>query len=348
MENKSKLTKLITLAIALAVAFILGRVSNYDSGQATTNDQNEAAASANSVEVRAGGSYKYINPLLECNQLNDTAFVEFSDLKTKLAKKIESLKKSNEIPFTALYFRDLNNGPWIGFNERELFRPASLAKVPILIAYLKLAESSPSLMQKELELTQFQDVIQFFKGDEIEPGKKYTVEELLARMIRFSDNRATQLLSGSMSDEDLLRPFYDLGITPPNPTKDFEINVKNYAAFFRVLFNASYLDRKSSEKALELLTKTDFKKGIIASVPEDTVVAHKFGERETGIDSDLKQLHDCGIVYYPKHPYLICIMTRGKNFEKLAEAIRDLSKTIYDDVNQNIKGTKSSSKTSKE
>jgi len=27
------------------------------------------------------------------------------------------------------------------------------------------------------------------------------------------------------------------------------------------------------------------------------------------------QLHDCGIVYYPETPYLLCVMTKGWNFE---------------------------------
>jgi hypothetical protein len=40
--------------------------------------------------------------------------------------------------------------------------------------------------------------------------------------------------------------------------------VIDYASFFRVLFNASYLNRKDSEKALALLTKVAFRDGLIA------------------------------------------------------------------------------------
>jgi hypothetical protein len=57
-------------------------------------------------------------------------------------------------------------------------------------------------------------------------------------------------------------------------------------------------------------------------------VAHKFGER-TGFAGGVKQLHDCGIVYYPKNPYLLCIMTRGTDFTKLESTIAAVSKMVY-------------------
>jgi len=44
------------------------------------------------------------------------------------------------------------------------------------------------------------------------------------------------------------------------------------------------------------------------------------------------QIHDCGIVYYPKNPYILCIMTRGTDFAVQERAIQDLSKFIYNKV----------------
>ncbi|MDO8560151.1 MAG: serine hydrolase [bacterium] len=59
------------------------------------------------------------------------------------------------------------------------------------------------------------------------------------------------------------------------------MSVKDYASFFRILYNASYLNREQSERALGLMTKTRFRDGIIAGVPAGRPVAHKFGERTT-------------------------------------------------------------------
>ncbi len=66
-------------------------------------------------------------------------------------------------------------------------------------------------------------------------------------------------------------------------------------------------------------------------------IAQKFGERTLikkingNVVAEL-ELHDCGEVYRPDHNYLLCIMTRGNNFTKMANAIKDISKTVYDFV----------------
>ena len=87
-----------------------------------------------------------------------------------------------------------------------------------------------------------------------------------------------------------------------------------------------------SEKALQILASADFHKGIVAGVPAGTIVAHKFGERAFA-DNNIKQLHDCGIVYSPSGPYLVCIMTRGASFEVLEDVIAGVSAILYKNLN---------------
>ena len=69
------------------------------------------------------------------------------------------------------------------------------------------------------------------------------------------------------------------------------------------------------------------------------MVAHKFGERgiigQDGIEQ--KQLHDCGIIYYPNHPYILCVMTRGYKLAELEEIVRTVSKNIYQEVERKDK-----------
>jgi len=155
-------------------------------------------------------------------------------------------------------------------------------------------------------------------------------------MIINSDNDALAMLDDSFWDNESNKVQKDLGVevSDGNSTDDF-ITVKGYASLFRILFNASYLSRDNSEKALKMLSGVEFKKGIVAGVPPEIVVSHKYGERQL---CDISQLHDCGIVYYPNHPYLLCIMTRGSDYNKLASVIKDISKTIYTDLNIRYKG----------
>jgi beta-lactamase class A len=85
-----------------------------------------------------------------------------------------------------------------------------------------------------------------------------------------------------------------------------------------------------SDKALGLLSKTAFKEGLVAGVPKEIKVAHKFGEQKNGTE---QQFHDCGVVYYPNNPYVICIMTRGNSPDELKPIIKEISQKVYREVN---------------
>jgi len=65
-------------------------------------------------------------------------------------------------------------------------------------------------------------------------------------------------------------------------------------------------------------------------VPKEVRVAHKFGE--LGLPNGEKQLHDCGIIYYPGNPYLLCVMSKGKDSQKLSGIIQTISSMVYKEV----------------
>jgi beta-lactamase class A len=79
---------------------------------------------------------------------------------------------------------------------------------------------------------------------------------------------------------------------------------------------------------LDLLTKSDFKQGIVQGIPANNKVAHKFGERFT--TSDLLQLHESAIVYRGSASYAITIMTEGKSMEDLKAVLGALSKICFE------------------
>lgn len=287
--------------------------------------------------IRAGQN-GLINPLLEYELPNNLYTKELKNFHEDVEKLISKQTQDGQINDAAVYFRDLNNGPWFGINEDKKFFPSSLIKLPILIAYLKEAEIDPTLLKQELvfetNMGDFNE-LQYFKSDHpLEAGGKYTVDELLTKMIIYLDNNAKNLLVLNLNMNNFIETFTTLGIPIPNLTNSEEaLSAIDYARFFRILYNASYLNKEMSKKALTLLTEADFKEGLVAGIPPDMRVAHKFGEHST---ENFKQLHDCGIIYYPNKPYLLCIMTRGDNFDTLKTVIKDISHLVYNEVNQQI------------
>ena len=108
------------------------------------------------------------------------------------------------------------------------------------------------------------------------------------------------------------------------------MSVQTYESFFRILYNASYITREAYQWALDVLSKSEFKTGLVAGVPPEIKVSHKFGEKAES--EDAVQLHDCGIVYYPRHPYLLCVMSKGPNFELLDDVIANISQLTFAEV----------------
>lgn len=288
-------------------------------------------------EIRQSG-YTFINPLLECEMDDSDISSKYIPFENEAKEHIQDyISKNTKLKDVSVYFRSLNNGPWFGINEEQEFSPASLLKVTLAMAYYKRSESDPGLLEKKILFSDggLQETYQNLKPSRsLQQGKEYNINELIETMLVYSDNNAMKLLMSEMRSADLNKVYADLGVDFPNVNKPENfMSVKQYASFFRILYNASYLEKNDSEKILKFLSEAEYKSGIVAGVPESIKVSHKFGEREFATaDGYVKQLHDCGIIYYSQQPYLLCVMTRGRDFEDLSEGIRNVSNIVYDMV----------------
>jgi len=323
-KNRQRIALAVAAVLLLCLGFVAGRYSG--PGNALPHHK----------EIRLAG-YQLINPLLECEG-GDAAIggQELQSFKYKLTSFITDRKKDNWASHVSVYFRDMNNGLAIGIDDKEKFAPASLLKVPLMIAYLKWAEANPGLLTKKIAFSGMPDQssMQTVKPiRSLQLGKSYTIDELLFSMIAYSDNNAYFLLFANIPVDVLHNVYTDLGLEVPRvrEAKDF-MSVSEYSAFYRILFNASYLNKDMSEKALAYLTEVDFKDGMVAGLSQGIVAAQKFGETTMGKQQEIKQMHDCGIVYYPGHPYLLCVMTRGESFAHLDDILRGISRIVYSEV----------------
>lgn len=323
------MTKVSIALIFLGIGLVGGIfISKYSNNQ---------PIDASPREVRLGEN-KFTNPLLECEVNSTVGEMEYKPSKSKITSYIAGELNKKTITHASVYYRDLNNGPWFGVNERENFSPASLLKLPVLIAYLKQAEKTPEILEKKLIYKKVSAPVEqnFIPVSPLLDAKEYTIDELLEHMIIYSDNDALFVLEKNIENRAIDAVTKDLGIeTATDTTPEDYMSVKSYASLLRVLYNASYLNKEMSEKSLSILTKSAFTKGIVSGVPADIAVAHKFGERE--LPDGIKQLHDCGIVYLPRHPYLLCVMTRGTDYGQLETVITTISKNIYEDLSTGYK-----------
>jgi beta-lactamase class A len=275
--------------------------------------------------------YKFIDPLLFCQDQNiDTQGAD--SIGQTVSDYIDQQKSAGNISDAAFYFRDLNGGPRAIVNTNFRSIPSSLLKVPVAISAYEHAENHPGFLSTMIPYTKGSgtDVGEFFQpAERIKVGSSYSIDDLIHYMLADSDNEALFLLGSKLDPNELTDSYTHLGITTPTSgdRTQYTLDVKTYASFFRTLYNATYLSRTDSEKLLSVLSQSSFNQGLVAGIPGGIVAAHKFGEASS--PDGTKQLHDCGIVYKPKQPYLICMMTKGTDFAALAATISHISAIVY-------------------
>lgn len=262
-------------------------------------------------------SYPYLSKRIFMENQNDI-LINLLPLREALREYIGGLPDN-----VGVYFEYLPSGNSIGVNEKMEVEIASLIKIPmVMLAYREFekgrANKSDVLTIKEENLdSNFGNLWQ--KG----AGTQLTVEEAIRLALVESDNTAANMLLSIASEESINEVFDSLDIETTKGGKLLTISPKSYSSIFRSLYLSSYLKRESSNEILEVLTRTIFNEQIVAGVPSTVKVAHKIG-----VFQSTNTHSDCGIVFAPRRPYLLCIMTEADK-KKANEYMRHISKMIY-------------------
>lgn len=285
-------------------------------------------------------AFQFINPLMGGVSAPATDIGLYKDIKKEISAYLFNEKRKGKLHDYSFYFRELSSPLWYGVNEEKSFTPASLFKLPIAIIVYKQSEADGSLLKKTLVYTQeMKDANQRTSGNEASiliVGRQYSVEELVKIMIEFSDNGAKDLLSNVIEEKYVSELFTSMDLVDPILARSYEISSRKYAFFLRILYNGGYLKKANSEYLLSLLAKSAFKDGLVAGVPNNIVIAHKFGVHDVSVVVDGKEemlsvFSDCGIVYREDNPYAICVMTQGKSIPDLLDVVSHVSKMVYED-----------------
>ncbi len=279
------------------------------------------------AQVAKANEFELLSPSIAFLNVDDflakqqTLTVSYSELKPAVNR---TLTQNADGRF-ALYFEDLESGAWLGINEREKFIPASLLKMPTLVAVLKKVQGGDitldqkvSLQQEDLDL---RSGTLGLKG----AGYEISIRELLVEMLKESDNTAFFTFNRRiLSEQDVVEARLAMGLPPPTNQMTL-LSPKEYMNIFRALYFSTYLRRPFSELALSMLLETDFNSQIPAGLPKDVKVSHKVGMWRDG-----SYFHDCGIIYLQNKDYMLCIMSMNTTQVESDRVMQETSKVIYD------------------
>lgn len=250
------------------------------------------------------------------------AILHYMGLREKLESRI---KNATQVENVGVFVQDAQTGAWLGINERENFFPASLLKIPVMMVILKktgrgemMLNDTVTIVESDLETG---SGALFNTG----MGKSFTVWELIKEMILSSDNTAKNALKRFISQAELNSVFAHVGIENPYYNTSAGVTPRGFTRFFKALYFSTFLKPELSEKALDLTTDTEEEGLIPAELPPEIQVAHKYGKTPDGF-------HDCGIVYHPRNPYFLCIMTKDMDYSAGRQLIVGISRDVFEFV----------------
>jgi beta-lactamase class A len=216
---------------------------------------------------------------------------------------------------------DLRSGERVSIRGDETFPTASLIKVAVLVTLLdqvnrgsiSLAERLPMLARDRVGGS---GVLQYLQS-----GVQPTVGDAAWLMITVSDNTATNLLLDHLNvksvwdkmealglphtkihSKTFLRSTsiavdssvkYGLGVTTPN----------EMARLLELIYRGQAVSPALDSVALSMLRANQDYTKLNRWLPDSIVVAHKTGEVD-------QSRNDCGILYGPQAPVIVCAMTR--------------------------------------
>lgn len=313
VKTKLLLVLFIVAIISIPLAYWLGGRENVRTGESKVQQ-----IVADSVEVNL------INP----ESLYDKQkhfIVNFQPLR----HSFEELQKKYPQK-TYIYFVYLNNSSWVGINEREPFVAASTIKVPLAIAVSQAIEKGLLKLDSEYTLEHLnldKDFGDLYKNE----GESYSVRQLLEYMLSKSDNTAANALTTALTRLGVTEPLFEVyqymgweGFELGQAASFNKISVKLLSNMFLALYNASYISPVHSQLILHDLTQSRFDDQIRAGVPEDVQIAHKMG-----ISTNNETFADCGIVYAPNRPYILCLASNGGDQKVANSFMKEVSETVY-------------------
>ncbi len=310
----------LVVIISIASIFIFG----YNRGQASL----EYLSSRRAEQNKQIKQYNLLAKRLFLDEPNNSK-INF----TPLRESLNEYFSNNNLSGGNLYFEYLPTGTSIKISGDEQLVAASLMKVPVAMDVYKSAELGRINLDDIISLRP--EWLNNEYGTLYKQGAGYqlTVQEAVKIMLEDSDNTALFAVaaanSGKLSNEESSLNYIDLDYKV-NPDATIALNAKSYSSVLKCLYFSCYNSKEDSQNILNSLVNSTYKNRLKAGIGDpDMPVAHKIGTNLNNNQSD------CGIVYYPKNNYLLCVMIPGPSTSETDTKISDISKIVYDFIYKN-------------
>lgn len=279
------------------------------------------------------GGYQFVRPLLTYEVKQADAPRRSKTLRDFISRQLEERTGAR----VGVYVEDLTDGSSFGYRADELFVPASLLKVPLAMGIMREVARDP---RNDWQVYVYKNPLdenddEYYRGTQVLKWQKvYQLPDVIYALIAASDNNARTVLVSAFGDAPVRNIFADLQL--PYPDEDHTgmsfISPRTYGALLRALVGGSAVGHEQSDWLLKVMNQSEFTFGLRAGIPAEVAVSRKFGERTiAGVGDTVhkNELHECGVVYAPSRPFILCVMTEGTDMKQQADRIRRTAAFVY-------------------
>lgn len=272
----------------------------------------------------------------------------------ELQNEIASIFEENQGEFAIAFKNISEEKDSILLNAHEDFHAASTMKTPVMIEVFKQAsEGKFSLQDSLLVKNEFKSILDGSSysmelgrdsGEHLyeQIGQKRSIETLVTDMIIYSSNLATNIIIELVDAKNVNKTMREMGAMDINVLRGVE-DMKAYEAglsnsttaydlmlIFEALANGKAVNAEADKEMLHILQQQKHTDLIPALLPENLKIANKTGWI-TGVhhDSALIELTD------GKKYVLVLLSKNMKDMEAGSKMLSEVSKLIYDHVNNN-------------
>lgn len=268
----------------------------------------------------ASADYPLLAKRIFVEDPNDN-IINFAPLRQELRKFFNE----QDVNFS-FYTEYLPSGTSIKINQDNDMVGASLLKVPLVMNLFRAVERG------EIKLT---DTVTIQEGDidkrsgklwQKGVGAQLSLGEVARYAVVESDNTAVNMLIGAASGKfDLFQEAIDeldITLSVENDTQT-TIGAQGYASLLKCLYLSCFTGYEHSQQILQWMAESQGPPRLRAGLPGEITIAHKYGTSGGRSESD------CGIVYLPKRPYIICMMVDAPP-EQANIIISEVSQRVYE------------------
>ena len=272
----------------------------------------------------------------------------------ELQNKIASIFEENQGDIAIAFKNISGEKDSILINGHEDFHAASTMKTPVMIEVFKQASEGKFSLQDSLVIkNDFKSILDGSSysmelgrdsGEHLyeQIGQKRSIEALVTDMIIYSSNLATNIIIELVDAKNVNKTMREMGAMDINVLRGVE-DMKAYEAglsnsttaydlmlIFEALANGKAVNAEADKEMLHILQQQKHTDLIPALLPENLKIANKTGWI-TGVH------HDSALIELPdgKQYVLVLLSKNMKDMEAGTKMLAEVSKLIYDHVNNN-------------